>query len=169
VTHRSGLRHVDPNKRRGRVYFAICRFSTTSLGAWLSRKVVWKIDPYLLRLTGGHISIGWPLAAGLLETRGARTGAPRRTATLYFHDGELVTIIASKQGLPEHPSWYYNVREHPDVVYGGLPFRAEIVQDEGERQRLWNLADRVFPQFSDYRAQAGQAGRDIPIVQLLPR
>jgi deazaflavin-dependent oxidoreductase (nitroreductase family) len=163
------LRYVNPYKQRGRVYLAICGFSASKPGSWLARKVAWKLDPYLLRLTGGRLSSGGPVAAGLLETRGARTGAPRRTATLYFHDGDRVTIIASKQGLPEHPSWYYNVLAHPDVVYGGMPFRAEIVRDEDERRRLWDLADRVFPQFRDYRAQTRRAGRQIQIVQLLPR
>jgi hypothetical protein len=80
-----------------------------------------------------------------------------------------VTIIASKRGWPTHPAWYYNLREHPDIVYGGLPFRAELVEDEVERQRLWGLADRVFPEYVDYREQAGRVGRVIPIFQLLPR
>ena len=80
-----------------------------------------------------------------------------------------MTIIASKRGWPTNPAWYYNLRKHPDVVFGGLPFRAEIVEDETERQRLWDLADRVFPAYADYREQAGKAGRVIPIFQLVPR
>jgi deazaflavin-dependent oxidoreductase (nitroreductase family) len=151
------------------VYLAICRFSTTRLGASLSEKISWRLDPHLLKLTGGRFSTGWPLTPGLLETRGARTGEPRLTATLYFHDGDRVTIIASKQGRPENPAWYYNLRQHPDVEFGGLPFRAEIVTDDAERQRLWQLADRVFPPFADYRRSTAEAGRVIPIVQLIPR
>jgi len=54
-------------------------------------------------------------------------------------------------------------------VFGGLPFRAEVVTDEAERERLWDLADRVYPQYADFRAQAAKAGRVIPIVQLIPR
>ena len=80
-----------------------------------------------------------------------------------------VTIIALKPGWPTNPAWYYNLRKHPDVVFGSLPFRAEIVEDETERQRLWDLADRVFPVYADYREQAGKAGRVIPIFQLVPR
>ncbi len=163
-----GLRHIDPNRRRGRLYLAICRFSITGLGAWLSEKVAWRLDPYVLRLTRGRFSTGWPVTPGLLETRGAATGQVRRTATLYFHDGDRVTLIASKQGRPENPAWYYNLRKHPDVKYGGLPFRAVIVTDEDERRRLWDLADRVFPQFADYRRWTAEAGRTIPIVQLIP-
>jgi len=162
------LRYVDPYKRRGRIYHAVARFSNTRLGAWLSVHVAWHIDPLLLKLTGGRVSTAFPLAAALLETRGARTGQPRRTATLYFHDGQRVTIVASLRGWPRHPAWYHNVRRHPEVVYGGMPFRAEIVDDPAERERLWQLADRVFPIYADYRAQAAKSGREIPIVQLLP-
>lgn len=136
---------------------------------WLAEHVAWKLDPYLLRLTGGRLGSTGPVASAVLETRGARTGQRRRTATLYFHDGDRVTIVASKQGRPTHPTWYYNLRRHPDVVFGGQPFRAAVVDDEDERQRLWGLADRVFPQFADYRDWAGRAGRVIPIVQLTPQ
>ena len=80
-----------------------------------------------------------------------------------------MTIIASKRGWPTNPAWYYNLRKHPDIVFGGLPFRAEVVEDDAERQRLWDLADRVFPEYVDYRERAGKAGRVIPILQLVPR
>ena len=130
--------------------------------------IAWKIDPFLLKLTKGRLSTARPLPAALLETRGARTGQPRRNATLYFHDGDRVTIVASKRGTPEHPAWYHNIRAHPDVRFGGSPFRAHVVEDDDERQRLWELADRVFPPFAGYRVEAATAGRTIQIVQLTP-
>jgi deazaflavin-dependent oxidoreductase (nitroreductase family) len=163
------LRYVDPYKRRGRLYHGVARLSTTRAGAWFSINVAWKLDPHLLKLTNGRFSTAGPLAVALLESRGARSGQPRRNATLYFHDGDRVTIVASKRGWPKHPAWYYNLRAHPDIVFGGLPFRAEVVADEAERRRLWELADRVFPEYADYRERAGKAGRAIPIFQLAPR
>ena len=163
------LPYVDPYKRRGRLYLAVARLSSTKFGAWFSTNVAWKLDPLLLKLSGGRLSTTGPLAAALLESRGARTGLPRRNATLYFHDGDRVTIVASKRGLPEHPAWYHNLRKHPDIVYGGLPFRAELVEDEAERARLWGLADRVFPEYADYRERAAKVGRTIPIFQLVAR
>ena len=163
------LRYVNPHKRRGRLYLAMCRFSATKAGGWLSVNVAWKLDPHLLKLTRGRFSTTWPLAAGLLETRGARTGKRRRNATLYFHDGDRVTIVASLRGWPRNPAWYHNLRKHPDVVFGGAPFRGEIIEDEAERQRLWDLADRIYPQFADFREEAEKAGRVIPIIQLVPR
>ncbi len=163
------LRHVDPNQRRGPLYLAVCRFSATTAGGWLSANVAWKVDPHLLTLTGGRFSTSWPVAAALLETRGARTGQPRRNATLYFQDGDRVTIVASLRGWPKNPAWYHNLCRHPDVVYGGLPFRAETVEDEAERRRLWDLADRVYPAYAEFRERAAKSGRVIPIVQLVPR
>lgn len=163
------LPHVDPDRPHGRFYLAVCRLSTTRMGIWLSQNVAWKLDPVLMKLTGGRVRSTGPLASALLETRGARTGKPRRNATLYFHDGDRVIIIASKRGLPAHPSWYHNLVAHPDVTFGGTPFRASVVEGEDERRRLWGLADRVFPPFAAYRRSAAEAGRTIPIVELLPR
>jgi deazaflavin-dependent oxidoreductase (nitroreductase family) len=151
------------------VYRAVCRFSNTRAGIWLSQNLAWKLDPVLMRLTGGRVRSTGPLASALLETRGARTGSPHRNATLYFHDRDRVIIIASKRGLPEHPSWYHNLVAHPDVTFGGSPFRAAVVEEEDERRRLWDLADQVFPPFAAYRRSAAQAGRTIPIVELRPR
>jgi deazaflavin-dependent oxidoreductase (nitroreductase family) len=136
---------------------------------WVSRMVGWKLDPFLLRLSRGRMGMGGLLPTALLETRGARTGLPRRNGVIYFHDGERVTIVASKLGLPRHPAWFHNLRAHPDVKLGGRPFRAEVVADESERARIWRLADRVFPAYADYRDRAARAGHAIPIVQLTPR
>ncbi len=169
MAHASNLPYVDPYARRSRLYFVVARLSATKAGAWFSVHVAWKLDPHLLSLTKGRLSTAGPLATALLESTGARTGLPRRNATLYFHDGERITIIASKRGWPQHPAWYHNLRKHPDVRYGGLPFRAEPIEDEAERERLWSLADRVFPEYADYREQASAAGRVIPIFQLIPR
>jgi deazaflavin-dependent oxidoreductase (nitroreductase family) len=163
------LRYVDPYERRSRLYRATARLSATRPAAWFSINVAWKLDPHLLRLTSGRFSTAGPLATALLKSRGARTGLPRRNATLYFHDGDRVTIVASKRGWPTHPAWYHNLRKHPDIVFGGLPFRAELVEDEDERRRLWELADRVFSEYADYRERAARAGRVIPIFQLVPR
>jgi deazaflavin-dependent oxidoreductase (nitroreductase family) len=168
------LRHIDPHVSRGPVYRAFARLASSRFATWLSKKsiwsaIVWKIDPHLLRLTRGRLGTGLLLPTALLETRGARTGLPRRNAAIYFHDGERVTIFASQAGRPGNPSWFYNARANPDVIFGGKPFRAELVEDEAERARLWRLADRVFPAFASYRDSAAEAGREIPILQLVPR
>jgi deazaflavin-dependent oxidoreductase (nitroreductase family) len=169
MSSHDALRYVDPRASRGLLYRIYVRLVGTRMGMWLSPNVVWKIDPYLMRVTRGRLGMGLLLPTALLETRGARTGRPRHNGVIYFHDGERVTIIASKLGLPEHPSWFYNARANHDVLLGGQPFRAEIIDDEASRTRLWELADRVFPPYAAYRERAARVGRTIPILQLTPR
>jgi deazaflavin-dependent oxidoreductase (nitroreductase family) len=163
------LKYVDPNRPRSRFSRAFAAFSTTRLARFISAKVVWKLDPYLLRLTRGRFGMGLVLPTALLETRGAKSGALRRNAVIYFHDGDRVTIIASKAGHQKHPAWFHNLRAHPDVTFGGVPMRAAPVNDEAERERLWALADQVFAPYATYRRDAAKANRTIPIVQLTAR
>ena len=163
------LRYVDPSAPRSALYRGYARLVGTRPVGWLSQKIVWRVDPWLLRVTGGRIGAGLFLPTALLETRGARTGQRRANGVIYFHDRERVTVIASKRGLPAHPAWFHNLRAHPDVRLGGHPFRAQVIDDQAECERLWELADRVFPPYASYRTRAARAGRTIPIVQLTPR
>jgi deazaflavin-dependent oxidoreductase (nitroreductase family) len=164
------LRHVDPTRPPGRLARAYAAFSNTRLGRFLSIHLVWRLDPLLMRVSGGRLGFDLMIPTALLETRGARTGKPRRTVVIYFHDGERVTIVASKLGLPTHPAWFHNLVAHPEeAIFGGVPVRAAVVSDESERQRLWALADNVFAPYAAYRREAASAGREIPIVQLAPR
>jgi deazaflavin-dependent oxidoreductase (nitroreductase family) len=163
------LRYVDPNRRRGWFTRVFAAFSATRVGKFLSRTIVWRLDPILLRVSGGRIGMGATLPTALLETTGAKSGEPRRNAVIYFHDGERVTIIASRAGDTRHPAWFHNLRANPDVTFGGIPMRATVVGDEAERRRIWALADSVFAPFADYRRDTAKVGREIPIVQLTER
>jgi deazaflavin-dependent oxidoreductase (nitroreductase family) len=163
------LKYVDPNRPPGPFSRAYARFSNTRLGRFLSVHVVWKVDPFLMGVSRGRLGLDLTIPTALLETRGARSGALRRNVVIYFHDGDRVTIVASKLGLEKHPAWFHNLRASPDVTLGGIPMRATVVVDETERQRLWRLADSVFAPYAAYRREAAKANRTIPIVQLTPR
>jgi deazaflavin-dependent oxidoreductase (nitroreductase family) len=163
------LKYFDPNRPRGwfsRLYAAL---ANTRLGRFMSVNVVWKLDPPLMRLTRGRLGMGLVMPTALLETRGAKSGALRHNVVIYFHDGDKVTIVASKLGFPKHPAWFHNLQANPDVTFGGIPMRATVVGDEAERQRLWALADQVFAPYAAYRLEAAKANRTIPIVQLSSR
>jgi deazaflavin-dependent oxidoreductase (nitroreductase family) len=160
------LRYVDSSRPRGWFSRAYAALSSTRFGRFVSAKVMWKVDPYILRATRGRVGMGLVLPTALLETRGAKSGEVRRNAVIYFHDGDRVTIVASKAGADKHPGWFYNLRAHPDVTFGGVPMQAVVVEDEADRERIWKLADRVFAPYATYREEAGKAGRTIPIVQL---
>lgn len=160
------LPHIDPLARRGSVRRAYLRMFGTRAAGWLSRAVVWRLDPIVMRRTGGRVGFAVGMPTALLETLGARTGLARRHAVIYFHDGGDVVVVASHLGLPRHPAWFYNAVAHPDVTLNGVPFRAEVVTDGDERDRLWALADRVFPPFARYRDRAAASGRTIPLLRL---
>lgn len=164
-----GSKHVRPAGRPGWVRRAYAAIATTRLARFVSRHVAWKLDPHLLRLTGGRLASTLMFPTGVLETVGAKSGARRRNAVIYFHDGDRVTIVASNAGSPRHPAWFHNLLATPDVTFAGKPMRATVVTDEDELQRLWRLADAVFPAFARYRRDAATAGRTIPIVQLTRR
>lgn len=163
------LTYVDPNRPRGPLSRAYAAFANTRLGRLLSVNIFWKIDPYVLRWTGGRLGSGLLVRTAVLETRGAKSGARRRNAVVYFHDGDRVTIVASKLGYPKHPAWFHNLRANPDVTFAGIPMRATVIGDEAERRRLWALADKVFAPYAAYRREAAKANREIPIIQLTPR
>jgi deazaflavin-dependent oxidoreductase (nitroreductase family) len=163
------LKHVDPTRRRSFLTRAYAAIGTMRLGQFISRHVFWKLDPFLLRATGGRLSMALVIRTAVLETRGAKSGELRRNAVIYFHDGDRVTIIASNAGSARHPAWYHNLRANPDVTLGGLPMRATVITDKATRQRLWTLADRVFGPFARYRRDAAKGNRTIPIIQLTPR
>jgi deazaflavin-dependent oxidoreductase (nitroreductase family) len=165
----SQLKYVDPTAPRTRFSRAYAAVSATRLGRFVSAKVVWKLDPYLLRATRGRLGLGLTVPTALLETRGAKSGAVRRNAVIYFHDSDRVTIVASKSGSERNPAWFHNLVAHPDVTFGGIPMKATVVSDEAERRRLWALADRVFAPYATYRRDAAKANRTIPIVQLTAR
>lgn len=163
------LKYVDPTKPRSSFSRAYAAFSATRLGRLISAKTAWKVDPHLLRLTRGRLSMGLVLPTALLETRGAKSGALRRNAVIYFHDGDRITIVASKAGAERHPAWFHNLRACPEVTFGGIPMTATVVRDEAERARLWTLADQVFAPYAAYRRNAARTNRIIPIVQLAAR
>jgi deazaflavin-dependent oxidoreductase (nitroreductase family) len=105
----------------------------------------------------------------MLTARGARSGQPRSTPVLYFSDADDVVLIASSFGRERHPAWYHNLRAHPDaslrVGRHHGHYRAREAEGE-QRERLWSLANRVYPGFDDYQRRASH--RRIPVVVLSP-
>lgn len=163
------LRYIDPSRPPGLLRRVYAAFGTSRVAKFLSRNVAWKLDPLLLRLTRGRLATTLLFPAAVLETRGAKSGARRRNAIIYFHDWDRVTIVASNAGSSRHPAWYHNVRAHPEVTFGGIPMRAHVVEDEQERDRLARLGDNVFPAFARFRREAAKVNRTVPIVQLSQR
>lgn len=160
------LKVVIPPARVGALSRAYAAVATTRFAKAISRHVNWKLDPWLLRVSGGRFATTLMFRCALLETQGAHTGLVRRNPVIYFHDGNRVTIFASNAGSPVDPDWFHNLHANPLVTFAGFPMQANVVTGENELERLTEMGDRVFPAFRTYREQAARTGRTVPIVQL---
>ena len=77
---------------------------------------------------------------------------------------ERYLLVASKGGAPEHPSWYLNLTEHPEVEVqvGADKFAARArTADAPEKPRLWQVMASIWP---DYEGYQKNTGRDIQVV-----
>jgi deazaflavin-dependent oxidoreductase (nitroreductase family) len=106
----------------------------------------------------------------LLSTRGRTSGEQRTTPLIHRVDGERWIVVASKGGAPANPSWFENLRAHPDDVEIEVPgerisVRASVAEGE-ERARLWSLMSEVWPAYDDYQQRTE---REIPVVVLTRR
>ncbi|OBH06364.1 nitroreductase family deazaflavin-dependent oxidoreductase [Mycobacterium sp. E1747] len=162
------LRYVDPHKRRGPLYRASVRFGRSRAGQFIARHIARHTDPYLFRLTGGRVNMGSIINAPLVTT-GAKSGQKREVQLTYFHDGPDVILLASNFGGTKHPQWYHNLKAHPDCEFGGERFTARQVTDPDEHARLFELANRIYSGYAEYRDKAAPASRDIPIFRLESR
>ncbi len=114
----------------------------------------------------GHLWRG--MTTLLLTYRGRKSGKLRRTALIYGRDGANYLVVASNGGAPEHPQWYLNLLENPEVhlqvAADKFAARARTASPE-ERARLWPIMSKIFPMYNTYQAKAG---REIPVVILEP-
>ncbi|MGH3675016.1 MAG: nitroreductase/quinone reductase family protein [Mycobacterium sp.] len=147
---------------------AMEKFARTPVGYWFVRKVAPKIDPPLLRLTGGRVSSVYPTPVMLLTTTGAKTGQPRTLPLLYLTEGDRLFLMASNYGRPSQPAWYRNLVANPKVeVVAGKhsgTYTASEITDPGEREWVWDLALDQYAGYADYEQRAGD--RTIPLVKL---
>jgi deazaflavin-dependent oxidoreductase (nitroreductase family) len=133
-------------------------------------ETIWRIHPWLYRVTGGRVggkAMGMPVL--LLTTRGRKSGAPRTKALMYLPKGDACVVIASFAGEPRHPDWWLNLEAHPEaeIQRGSETVRVRAREAEGEeRERLWQ---EVVAKESGYAEYARRTTRRIPVVVLEPR
>ena len=141
----------------------------TRAGAWWFLNVANRVDPVLMRISGGRLTSAPGAPVVLLHHVGARSGQGRTTPLLYFSDGDDVVLIGSNGGSPKHPAWYHNVRANPEVRLSARgregTYRAREAEGE-ERERLWKLAAMLYPGYEVYKERAG--ARRIPVVVFSP-
>ncbi|WP_261862388.1 nitroreductase family deazaflavin-dependent oxidoreductase, partial [Mycobacterium montefiorense] len=52
----------------------------------------------------------------LFTTTGAKSGKKRLVPLMRVEHNGRYALVASKGGAPEHPSWYHNVKAHPQIT-----------------------------------------------------
>ncbi len=120
------------------------------------------------RETGGEVGHIWKRGTKilLLTTTGRKTGRQTTTPLIYEQDGDRYVVIASQGGAPTHPGWYLNLSktQEVEVQVKDEVFRARARTAEGEeRERLWRLAARQWPDYDEY---VKRTDRRIPLVVL---
>lgn len=102
----------------------------------------------------------------LLHTRGARSGEPRIHPLAYIYDDARIVVTAPNGGRDQHPAWYYNIQEDPNVIVeiGDEQFCARaVIAQEPERTRLYA---RMVERHSGFAAFEQATSRAIPAVIL---
>jgi deazaflavin-dependent oxidoreductase (nitroreductase family) len=136
------------------------RVAASGPGAWLFARILHRIDRPINRLTRGRYTLSG-LLSGLpvvmLTTTGAKSGQPRTTPVLGFPVNGGVAVAAANWGQDRDPSWYHNLRAHPDaeVVVDGIRRRVRAVEAEDQRRaEIWQQGLRVYPGWEQYERRA---------------
>jgi deazaflavin-dependent oxidoreductase (nitroreductase family) len=112
----------------------------------------------------GNTLMGRPVI--ILTSRGARTGALRKTPLMRIeHDGDYA-VVASRGGAPRHPVWYHNVLANPHVELQDGAEKHDYLAHEAhgaERETWWERAVAAWPAYAEYQKKTE---RVIPVIVL---
>jgi deazaflavin-dependent oxidoreductase (nitroreductase family) len=121
----------------------------------------------LYERTGGRegntlLDTGLPVV--IFTTRGAKSGKLRKVPLMRVEHEGAYAMVASKGGAPEHPTWYHNIKAHPDQVTvqdGPEPWDGVAREVTGEeRAQWWERAVAAFPTYAEYQVKTD---REIPV------
>jgi deazaflavin-dependent oxidoreductase (nitroreductase family) len=104
----------------------------------------------------------------IVTNLGTKSGKLRKTPVMRVeHDGSYA-VVASKGGAPEHPVWYYNIRDNPRVELQDGPRKQDMIAREisgDERAQWWERAVAAYPPYAEYQEETS---REIPVFVLEP-
>ncbi|MDA3648367.1 nitroreductase family deazaflavin-dependent oxidoreductase [Saccharopolyspora indica] len=105
----------------------------------------------------------------LMTLRGAKSGKLRYTPVMRVEHGGRYAVVASKGGAPEHPTWYYNIKAHPEFrLQDGTVTKDFVARevDGEERAEWWERAVAAYPAYAEYQQKTD---RQIPVFVLEPK
>lgn len=149
------------------------KLASSRFGAWYFSKTQQPLDALVLKLTGTRTATS--LLAGLpvifITARGAKTGQPRTVPLLCIRDEQdptEVALVATNWGQRHYPSWYFNLKTHPEAS-GAIDGKTKTYlahEAEGEvYARYWQRAMETYLGFPKYQQRIGDS-RQIPIMVL---
>jgi len=159
----------DPHERKGPWMRFLAWAARQRPVTWYLVNIGGKIDPPLMRISGGRLKTTFNAPTVLLVHTGRKTGEKRQTPLGYFTDGDDVVLIASRGGHERNPPWYHNIRANPEIElwtgkHGGR-YRAREAEG-ADREQLWQTATEFYPGFASYQERAGS--RRIPVIVCSP-
>lgn len=105
----------------------------------------------------------------LMTLRGAKSGKLRYTPVMRVEHEGRYAVVASKGGAPEHPTWYYNIKAHPEFQLQDGTVTKDFVAREvegAERAEWWERAVAAYPAYAEYQEKTD---RQIPVFVLEPK
>jgi deazaflavin-dependent oxidoreductase (nitroreductase family) len=111
--------------------------------------------------------MGMPIV--LLTLRGAKSGKLRYTPLMRVEHNGSYAAVASNSGGAEHPSWYHNIKAHPEFTLQDGTEKKDFVAREvegAERAQWWERAVAAFPRYAEYQTDTT---RQIPVFVLEPK
>ena len=104
-----------------------------------------------------------------LGTTGRKTGKQRQTMLVApLHADDRLVLVASKGGAAQHPSWYLNLHENPQVtitMQGRTLAMVARTATASEKAELWPAIVAAYKGYAGYQEKTD---RDIPVVILEP-
>ena len=104
----------------------------------------------------------------LLTTIGRKSQRALTLPLIFGRAGTSYMVVASKGGAPEHPAWYLNLQQQPEVQVQVKADRftahARTVQG-AERAVLWAQMLQLYAPYETYQTKTT---RQIPLVMIDP-
>jgi deazaflavin-dependent oxidoreductase (nitroreductase family) len=88
--------------------------------------------------------------------------------TTPWRDDDTIALVASAGGNDQHPAWFLNLRDDPEVTVRTKDDRRAMVAritSGDERAELWERITSKYPNYAGYQRRTE---REIPVVVLEP-
>jgi deazaflavin-dependent oxidoreductase (nitroreductase family) len=132
-------------------------------------KAMFKAHAGIYELSDGRIgasSAGLPML--LLSVTGRKSGATRKTALVYFQDGDSYVVVGSDGAAKRDPQWWKNLQVEPRgaIRVGRKKLEVKATLATGaQRERLWEVGKTANPMWAKYQTKTE---RELPVVVLTP-